>query len=353
MTSHVNSRLEEAGEEVLYAALAEARLRPLWKVPRETMPTSPRPVTKAWHWRRDTVLPLAVRAAELIELDSGVDRRALLFATPGLDGPAFTSTTVHAAVQYLKPGEWAPAHRHTPSAIHFVLAGSGAVATVEGRECTMEPGDLILNPSWAWHEYHNDGPEPAVWFDGLDLPLVDRLESVVFENFPQLRQQVAADGEPEPPRLSAGLRELSVPESSLAAPFRYAWARTDAALDSLRQLRGSPQVSVEFVQPLTGHPVLPAMACEMHRLYPGEEPPARRNTGTSIYVVFSGRGRTSVGDELFEWGQGDVFVVPSWTSVSHESETVADLFAISDRPLLQALGLYRVQAATAIDPVQS
>jgi gentisate 1,2-dioxygenase len=350
MSTRVIGRPEEASDDGFYGALAEANLRPLWKVPRETMPCSPRPVTKAWHWRQEIVLPLAKRAADLIELDSGVDRRALLFANPGLGGPAFTSTTVHGAVQYLKPGEWAPAHRHTPSAIHFVLSGSGAVTTVDGRECVMEAGDLVLNPSWTWHEYRNDGPEPAVWFDGLDIPLVDRLESVVFENLPELRQQVTTRGEPERPRLSAGLRELSTSDGLPPAPVRYAWASTDAALESLRQVKGSPHVSVEFVQPATGQPVLPTMACEMHRLYPGEQLPARRNTGTSIFVVFRGRGRTLVGNELFEWDRGDVFVIPSWATVSHESDTAADLFAINDRPVLQALGLYREQAVTAIDP---
>jgi gentisate 1,2-dioxygenase len=36
-----------------------------------------------------------------------------------------------------------------------------------------------------------------------------------------------------------------------------------------------------------------------------------------------------------------VFVTPSWSSVDHEAEERADLFAISDRPLLRMLHVYR------------
>ena len=44
-----------------------------------------------------------------------------------------------------------------------------------------------------------------------------------------------------------------------------------------------------------------------------------------------------ISGEVFEWGPGDVFVTPSWSSVDHEAAETADLFAISDRPVLQAL----------------
>jgi hypothetical protein len=37
---------------------------------------------------------------------------------------------------------------------------------------------------------------------------------------------------------------------------------------------------------------------------------------------------------------GDVFVTPSWASVDHQAEIQADLFAISDQPVLQVPHLY-------------
>jgi gentisate 1,2-dioxygenase len=82
-------------------------------------------------------------------------------------------------------------------------------------------------------------------------------------------------------------------------------------------------------------------ACETHRLYPGERTTSRRKIGSSVYVVFQGSGRSVINGVRFEWGPGNIFVTPSWASVDHEANARADLFAISDRPVLQVLYLYR------------
>ena len=112
-------------------------------------------------------------------------------------------------------------------------------------------------------------------------------------------------------------------------------------LESLHQVRGGSMISLEFVNPLTGGPAVNTFACEMHRLYPSERLSSRRKTGSSVYVVYQGSGRSVINGVLFEWGPGDTFVTPSWATVDHEVFERADLFAISDRPVLQALHLYR------------
>ena len=38
-----------------------------------------------------------------------------------------------------------------------------------------------------------------------------------------------------------------------------------------------------------------------------------------------------------------MFVVPSWSAVEHHAEQTADLFTLSDTPVLRALGIYREQ----------
>src|SRR5579863_765507 len=106
-------------------------------------------------------------------------------------------------------------------------------------------------------------------------------------------------------------------------------------------------VSLEFVNPLTGAPAVSTFACEMHRLYAGMRTPTKRKTGSSVYVVFQGSGRSTINGVLFAWGPGDIFVTPSWASVDHEVSERADLFAISDRPVLQALHLYREEELAA------
>lgn len=58
-----------------------------------------------------------------------------------------------------------------------------------------------------------------------------------------------------------------------------------------------------------------------------------------MFVVYRGSGKSVIDGVKFEWGEGDVFVVPSWTCVEHRADV--DLFSITDQPVVKALGLYR------------
>jgi gentisate 1,2-dioxygenase len=138
------------------------------------------------------------------------------------------------------------------------------------------------------------------------------------------------------------LRELGASFPVAHSPLlRYRWAETEGKLETLHRKQDLPMISLEYVNPLTGGPVVSTFACEMHRIYPGTRTSSRRKTGSSIYVVFQGKGRSVINGICFEWGPGDIFVTPSWASVDHEAFERADLFAISDRPVLQVLHLYR------------
>lgn len=332
----------EVGYDEFCGALAARDLQPLWKISKQLMPDVPLPTTQAWLWKWDDILPLAKRAGEIVTLERGGDRRVLAFANPGLRGLPFTSTTLWGAIQYLGPRESAPAHRHTPSAVRFVMTGSGAYTTVNGDAVEMEPGDLILTPIWNWHDHNNRGDEPMVWFDGLDLPLVTTLESIFFENHPDLQQPVEGRNLSERTFTSVGLREIGAASPPAHSPLlRYRWDETDRALEALHRARGGTLASLEYINPLTGGRAVATFACEMHRLYSGGRTPTQRKTGSSIYVVFRGTGRTVINGQVFEWAPGDVFVTPSWAAVDHEAEETADLFAVSDRPVMQALHLYR------------
>jgi gentisate 1,2-dioxygenase len=332
----------EVDYDAFCGALAARGLQPLWKIARQLMPQVPLPTTQAWLWKWDDVLPLARRAGELITLERGGDRRVLALANPGLQGLPYTSTTLWGAFQYLGAHESAPAHRHTPNAIRFVLTGSGVYTTVNGDACAIEPGDLILTPNWNWHDHNNRSDQPMVWFDGLDLPLVTTLESVFFENHPNQLQPVEGHNRSEQQYSGVGLREMGASAPTAHSPLlRYPWAETERTLEALHQARRGPMISLEFVNPLTGSSAVSTFACEMHRIYPGARTPSRRKTGSSVYVVFHGSGCSVINGVRFAWGPGDVFVTPSWASVDHEAAVQADLFAISDRPVLQALHLHR------------
>jgi gentisate 1,2-dioxygenase len=143
----------------------------------------PRPRVRPFLWRWAEIKPLLMRAGELVTPDRRVERRTLGLINPSVAGKTATHTLL-TAVQLLLPGECAPAHRHSPAAIRFIIQGKGAYTTVEGEKCPMEPGDLILTPSWTWHDHGSEASGPVAWMDGLDIPLIRSLDTMFYESFP-------------------------------------------------------------------------------------------------------------------------------------------------------------------------
>ncbi|MEA2625217.1 MAG: gentisate 1,2-dioxygenase [Candidatus Binatota bacterium] len=331
--------------EAFYADVAALDLQPLWTQKRNLMPSSPAPAAIPWLWRWTHLRRLAERSGELIGIDRGGDRRVLALANPGLGGLPFTTPTLWAAVQYLGPGEGAPPHRHSPGAIRFVIEGESVWTTVDGDACDMHPGDLVLTPRGRWHDHQNGGNAPMIWFDGLDMPLVIGLDAMFYENHSGSAQPVRGRNLSERAHAGGGLAPVGrrqaagKPESSPLLVYRR--EDTDAALSRALAANGGPIASLEFVNPVTGDAALPTLGCEMHRIAPGRRTPSIRRAGSSVWLVHRGRGTTVIGGERFEWAEGDVFAIPSWAPVDHQADELSDLFVISDRPVLEALGLYR------------
>ena len=165
--------------QLFYDQTQESGLVPGWLGRGDEAP--PKPVPYLWRWSE--VEPLVHRSGEVVTPDRDVERRILRLANPGL--PYGTTHTITAAIQLLLPGECAPAHRHTPTAIRWVLEGDGVYTTVEGDKCYMERGDLILTPSWTWHDHNSEGLSRMVWLDGLDVPLVQNLDASFFRAVPR------------------------------------------------------------------------------------------------------------------------------------------------------------------------
>lgn len=338
----------EAGQrdvlDAFYSDVAQADLQPLWRQ-QELMPGTPPLATVPYLWRFKHLRQLAERSGDLIPIDRGGDRRVLALCNPGLGGAPWATSTLWAAVQYLGPGEVAPAHRHTPGAIRFVLEGGGVWTLVNGDAVAMEPGDCVLTPSWTWHEHHNPGETPMIWFDGLDIPLVRALEAVFYEDGPDTMTNRAVDPRSRSERRYAGGSGLlpSGPRERVAhSPLlAYRWADTERALSRLLEVDGGSQATLRFTDPTTGRDAMPTMRMEMHRLVPGERTPSLRAVGSSVFVAFHGAGTSTVGGERFDWTSGDMFVVPSWTPVDHEVTEQSDLFVLSDAPVIEMLGLHR------------
>ena len=328
--------------ERFYASTDQASLAPGWLSRGEE-----RPAVVPFLWKWSEVEPLVMRSGEVVTPDRDVQRRVLRLANPALGHG--TTHTISAALQLLLPGECAPAHRHTPTAIRWILQGEGVYTTVQGDKCYMERGDLVLTPSWTWHDHNSEGDAPMIWLDGLDTPLVHNLHATFFENYPEDEQPVTGTGESIQKYASGTLRpaweETKSPYSRL---WHYKWDRTYDALWNLAQVDSSPfdDVAMEYSDPATGRSVLATMACWIQLIRPGIHTRAHRHTTSAVYQVFEGEGYSIIDGQRFDWSRGDLFVVPSWSwhEFGNDSSQEAILFSIQDNPVIKSLALFREEA---------
>jgi gentisate 1,2-dioxygenase len=315
----------------------------LWELA-SAMTPHPMPKMIAYLWKWSLFESVLKDSGEVVPI--GDERRALQLFNPGLDGRWATTNSLLGAIQMLLPGETARAHRHTPTAIRFIMEGHGAYTAVDGEKVIMAPGDLVLTPSWAWHDHGNLTDERVVWFDGLDLPLIQSLEAMFFElyDIPQV-PLTKKDNDSERLHGHAHLAPTWVKEKPLSSPLLiYSWESAYDALMSMRDQAGSPHdgIMLEYQHPQTGGPVLPTMACFLQLIRPGEQLRAHRHTGSAVYYVERGNGETIIDGQRFVWGKGDVLVLPPWALNEHHNTSNSEdaiLFSIQDTPVLEKLGL--------------
>ena len=280
---------------------------------------------KVWRWRE--IEPLIRQSPDFMQPGRGAERRILRLDNPGV--PERTAAhTISVAVQYLLPGEVAPAHRHTPNAIRFMLHGEGAFTTIEGDKFVMRRGDLVVTPSMSWHDHGNDGPRPVIWTDGLDSPVLRYLENLFGQEF---------EGDAQPLRTGPPARHL-----------HYRWETAHEELMSRAQGEPDPfdDVIMEYLDPATGRSVVPAIGCYLQMLRPGVRTRAHTQTSSAVYHVVAGSGSSEIGGTRYDWGEGDFFAIPPRVAHAHANagDAPAILFSFQDVPLLKTLGLYRVES---------
>jgi gentisate 1,2-dioxygenase len=331
-----------------YERLARKGLSPLWEALHNLVPKQPQPQAQAAIWKYAQVRELVMEAGAAISAEKAV-RRVLVLENPGLPGKSSVTSTLYAGLQLILPGEIAPSHRHTQSALRFIVEGRGAWTAVNGERTTMRPGDFIITPSWTWHDHGNptvaDGGEPVVWLDGLDIPLVANIDAGFAENYPEISQPVTR---PEGDSFARfGHNMLPVRHHALSATspiFSYPYERSREALDVLYRngdLDAWDGVKLRYVNPATGGWPMPTMATFMQYLPAGFQGKTYRSTDATVYCVVEGRGTVDIGGATFAFEPHDVFVVPSWQPVRLSSTSESVLFSYSDRPVLAALNLLR------------
>lgn len=318
-----------------------AGVAPLWPMMRNVLPHGkPNPQTKSGYWNFDKLRPLLMRAGELTPVEKA-ERRVLVLCDPGRGKGAMQATSsIYLGMQLLLPGETAPAHVHTPSAVRIVVEGKGGYTVVDGEKLPMEEGDLVLTPGGEWHDHGHEGTEPVIWLDALDLPLFVYLEGSYAEEGPLQSQRNRPDAS-HVEYLSSGLAPSRSRAKARRYPMmRYPWDRTKAALDEIIKYSGCVVAELDYVNPETGDDVLPTMGFTAMLIPSGslDNPPLR--SSSAAFHVISGKGKARINGEVHAFGAKDTFSAPPFAEIDIEASEDAYIIRVHDRPLQVKLRYY-------------
>lgn len=327
-----------------YDRIGELSLAPLWESMHQLVTPCPTPGYVPAYWDYDQVRPFLLESGALISAKEAV-RRVLILENPAMRGTACATTSLYAGLQLILPGEVAPAHRHTQTALRFVVEGEGAYTAVAGERTMMHEGDFVITPSWAWHDHGNASAVPMVWLDGLDIPIVRFFGAGFAESGAEDEQAVTKPIGDSDARYAQGLLPVDYRPNGQATPvFNYPYTRTREALEGMRR-GGDPDpchgYKMRYVNPSTGGAPIPTMGTYMQLLPKGFTTAPYRATDGTVFSVVDGSGETRVGDQVFRWKKRDHFVIPSWMTVTHHATSDAVLFSFSDRPIQERLDLWR------------
>ncbi len=317
-----------------------------------------------WDYLRNRLL-----AGEAFDL-AKVHRRAFALCNPGLGGRPLAATTLFASMSIYFPNDHAPVHRHTASASRFALEGTGGYTTVAGEKLTMNRGDLVVTPNGEWHDHGNEGHEPVIWIDVLDVPLVEHLNAVMTE----WDYKVAAEGSNSSERIPVRVQPVTRPAEfsqllfgssgilpkfairnrlgrSFTPKFLYRAPEVKHAQQLLRSEAGSPYegIIVEYIDPTSGQSVVPTLSFRSQLLRPCASLLPYRTTASAFYCALEGEGITEVNGTPLKWSRNDVFVVPGWMWTRHQNTSQSEdaiLYSVTDAPTLEKLELLRVQGKT-------
>ncbi len=335
-----------------YKRLHALKTGALWTVANKIEPWEPISTSEPVLWRFADLREDVLRALELVTPEQA-GRRVVYLENPGRSDVVAAVGWLYSGLQVMKPGECASSHRHSASALRFIMEGSGAFTNVDGHKMTLGANDFVLTPNGTWHE-HGVAEEGTVciWQDGLDIPMMNALEANFYEVHPDLNQAISfAVDDSTATWAGAGLRPAGEQWTKRYSPLlKYEWAPTYEALGRYAKVTdGSPYdgVMMDYANPHDGGPVMSTIGASMQMLRPGERTKAHRQTGSFVYQCAKGSGYSVINGKRFDWKERDIFVVPAWMYHEHANASDSEdacLFSFHDLPVMRALGLYREEA---------
>ncbi len=339
-------RLEDL-PETYRRDLTAQNLVPLWPSLRAVLPPNkPALRTQATCWPYQGLRPLLLQAGELTPMEKA-ERRVLVLANPGHGLEKMqASSTIYLGMQLLMPGEWAPAHRHTPNAVRMVVEGEGAYTTVDGEKCPMQRGDLILTPTGLWHEHGHDGDKPVVWLDVLDLPMIYYMETSYVQ---EGKRQNLTSTEAERAYQQGGVTPSPMfNRSGKAFPMlRYPWVAVRAALEALAKAQPDiDAVQVAYVNPETGADCQKILGFSALMLRAGETLKLPARSTAMVFHAIEGGMQVSCDTATFTLAVADTCCIPGYTPIilrNTQANQASFIFIADDAPLQKKLGVYEVR----------
>src|ERR1044072_8712691 len=210
---------QNQAQEAFAARMAEKHITLLWTIANRVVMKEPTPKMPPvyWNYQRD-VRPYILEAADLITA-AEAHRRVLVLKIPTLKHGA--THTLTCAIQAIKGGEIAPAHRHSQAALRFVIEGEGAYTAVNGERIYMQPGDFIVTPAWTWHDHGKETDGVMIWLDGLGVPLVNHLGAPCSADLDDDQFPQSGPAHDSLSRYRAGMLALEPAKGRASAVFAY------------------------------------------------------------------------------------------------------------------------------------
>ncbi len=340
----------QAKRQEFYDRLDPLNLKPLWEVLKDIVPPEPRAKAVSTLWRYQDLRPLLLESGTLLTAEEA-ERRVLVLENPSYPGQSRSTASLYAGIQLIMPGETAPAHRHTPSALRFVIEGEYGFTAVGGERTTMREGDLVITPAWAWHDHGNEGDGPVTWLDGLDIPMLGFFESVFMEPYNDMRQDVFWPEGDALARYGSGMTPIggSSPYGLTSPIFNYPYSRTRDALCGIAAA-GEPDphtgYTLRYTNPLTGDWAMPTMSTWMTHLKQGMDTAPIRSTDSMVMHVVEGEGSMTIEGESFGISSKDTIAIPGWKWRSIKATSDIFAFFFSDRTVHEKLGFFREEKQT-------
>ncbi|CAK7206129.1 hypothetical protein SEUCBS139899_008913 [Sporothrix eucalyptigena] len=199
----------------------------------------------------------------------------------------------------------------------------------------MRPRDVIVTPTWNWHDHGKKGAEevggddgPVIWLDGLDLPNFVHFPVHFVEHYASARYPA---------------------EDAESSPIVFPWAAMQEKLDAPGQ---GVWTKASYLKK-DGSEISRIIGASAERLDPEAQSPLVQETASCVYHVIQGSGYTAINEVNLKWKAGDTFCVPAWHKYQHFADgSKVYLYRFDDKPMLTALGFYR-QATDDIESLVS